>query len=70
MGNYTSIEKEFNTRIDASLKELFASQPDANNSPNIQQQANALINKTLLEMRNEKMQSVCSITHRKLICYI
>lgn len=70
MGNYTSIEKEFNTRIDASLKELFASQPDANNSPNIQQQANALINKTLLEMRKEKMQSVCSITHRNLICYI
>lgn len=70
MGNFTSIEQEFNTRITPEVNKIMQSQANGANPQNVQNMINDLIQKTLFEMRREKMQSLCSITNRNLICYI
>lgn len=70
MGNYTSIEQDFNSRIATEAKQLILAQSNAANPQNVQNQINELISKTLLEMRKERMKALCAITNRNLICYI
>lgn len=70
MGNYTSIEQDFNSRIATEAKQLILAQSNGANPQNVQNQINELISKTLLEMRKERMQALCAITNRNLICYI
>jgi len=70
LGNFTSIEQEFNNTVEPQIAALFASQPNAANNPAVKQKANNIIYKTLLDMRKEKMQAVYKITNRNLICYI
>ena len=70
MGNFTSIEQEFNTRINPEINRIMQLQPNNANPQNVQNKINELIQSTLFEMRKEKMQELCSITGRNLICYI
>ena len=70
MGNFTSIEQEFNTRITPEVNRILQAQPGSANPQATQNQINEIIQKTLFDMRKEKMQDLCSITRRNLICYI
>lgn len=69
MGNYTSIEQEFSKKVEPRIKVLIESQPNSANNPLRQQQLNQIISETLMQMRKEKMQTLCNITGRNLICY-
>ncbi len=70
MGNFTSIEAEFNNRINSEIGKIL-NDPAINTNPQAtQSKINELFQKTLLKMRMEKMQALCNITHRNLICYI
>lgn len=70
MGNFTSIEQEFNTRIAPEVNSILQSQSGSANPQNVQNQINELFKNTLFNMRKEKMQALCEITGRNLICYI
>lgn len=70
MGNFTSIEQEFDSRISPIISQLINSQQNTSNPQGLQNRINSEIKKVLLEMRKEKMKALCSITHRNLICYI
>lgn len=70
MGNYTSIEAEFNNRLAPQANSIMESQQNAANPQLVQNQIHDLIQKTLFEIRKEKMQALCGITDRNLICYI
>ena len=70
MGNFTSIEQEFNTRIKPEIKQIIKSQTGTPNPQALQSQINDKVNHLLMEMRAEKMQTLCAITGRNLICYI
>ena len=70
MGNFTSIELDFNNRINANIGSIL-NDPSINGNPQAtQNKVNELIQKTLLDMRIEKMQALYKITNRNLICYI
>lgn len=70
MGNFTSIEAEFNRRLAPQANAIMQSPQNAANPQLAQNQINDLIQKTLFEMRKERMQALCDITGRNLICYI
>ena len=62
MGNFTSIEQEFNTRITPEINRIMQSQSNNTNPQNIQNIRNNVVQNTLFEMREQKMQERCSIT--------
>ena len=69
MGNYTSIESEFNNRVTPEIDAFLKSQP-SNIAPGlIQNQISNISQRVLGEMRIEKMQELCETTGRNLICY-
>lgn len=70
MGNFTSIEQEFNVRIAPEVDRILKSQTNNKNPQATQNQINDLIQNTLFKMRNERMQTLCNVTGRNLICYI
>ena len=70
MGNFTSIEAEFNKRIAPQVNVMLQSQQNGANPQQVQTQINDLMQKTLFAMRQEKMQDVYNITGRNIICYI
>ncbi|MBO6138359.1 MAG: serine protease [Lachnospiraceae bacterium] len=70
MGNFTSIEKEFNTLIEPQINQFINTQGQNANPQAVQNKVNEIIQKTLLEMRISKMKELCDVTHRNLICYI
>lgn len=70
MGNFTSIEQEFNIRIAPEVDRILKSQTNNKNPQATQNQINDLIQNTLFKMRNERMQTLCNVTGRNLICYI
>lgn len=70
MGNFTSIEQEFNSRIAPEVNRIMQSQANGANPQNVQNMINDLIKKTLFEMRREKMQSLCSITNSPGNCRV
>lgn len=70
MGNFTSIETEFTGRISTGISTILTNPRLQGNQQATQNKINELIQKTLLEMRIEKMQALCAITQRNLICYI
>ena len=70
MGNFTSVDQEFNNRIAPEVNKILQAQSSPVNPQATQNQINELIQKTLSEMRKEKMQALCAITGRNLICYI
>lgn len=70
MGNFTSIEAEFNRRLAPQANAIMQSPQNAANPQLAQNQINDLIKKTLFEMRKERMQALCDITGRNLICYM
>jgi len=67
MGNYTQIEKEFGNRIQHKLNFVLQKQLPPNQ---IQNELNQLLQTELALFRFEKMQNVCKITNRNLICYV
>lgn len=69
MGNYTSIEQEYITRINPKVDNIIKSATNGISQSVIQNKVNDVIQSTLFEMRKEKMQALCSITNRNLICY-
>ena len=58
MGNFTSIEQEFDSRISPIISQLINSQQNTSNSQGLQNRINSEIKKVLLEMRKEKMQAL------------
>jgi len=70
MGNFTSIETEFNKRVSPQVNTLLQGQQNGANPQIIQNQINEIVQQTLFAMRQEKMQDVCTITGRNIICYI
>ena len=70
MGNFTSIEKEFNTLVEPQINQLINTQGQNVNPQAVQNKVNEIIQKTLLDMRIAKMKELCDVTHRNLICYI
>ena len=70
MGNFTSIEKEFNTLVEPQINKLINTQGQNVNPQAVQNKVNEIIQKTLLDMRIAKMKELCDVTHRNLICYI
>ena len=70
MGNFTSIETEFNNRVSPQVNTLLQGQQNGANPQIIQNQINDIVQQTLFAMRQEKMQDVCTITGRNIICYI
>ena len=70
MGNFTTVEQEFNSRIAPEANRILQTQTNPANPQATQNQINDLIQNTLFTMRKEKMQSLCDITGRNLICYI
>ncbi len=70
MGNFTSIEAEFNSRLTPQVNVIMQSPQTVNNPQLVQNQIHDLISSTLLQMRIEKMHALCDITGRNLICYI
>ena len=69
MGNYTSIEKEFNALFEPQINQLINTQGQNANPQAVQNSVNEIIQKTLLDMRIDKMKELCEVTHRNLICY-
>lgn len=71
MSNYTTIEKEFNSIMESKISNFFS---DLNinelSTQQVQNQIDQLTNETLENMRMDKMQELCSVTNRNLICYI
>ena len=70
MGNFTSVEAEFNELINPKITGIIGGQQSNANPQVIQNQINEAIQETLLNMRKQKMQALCNVTHRNLICYI
>ena len=70
MGNYTDIEQEFNTLVNPKIETILQGAGQTNNQQIIKNQIDGAIRETLTEMRNIKMQEVCKLTGRNLICYI
>lgn len=69
MGNFTDIERELNERIKPICDELMRS-AQLVNPQQLQNTINQTIQDELAKMRFEKMQAVCKITNRNLICYV
>ena len=69
MGNYTSVEQEFNARFTPEAEKIIQSLANTPNPQIIQNKINELTYATLFEMRKEKMKKLCDKTHRNLICY-
>ena len=70
MGNYTSIESEFNKRVNAEIGKVLID-PSSSISPQAaQKRIDEQIQKTLFAMRMEKMQALHTITNRNVICYV
>ena len=70
MGNFTSIEAEFNKRVNAEIGKILTN-PTVNGNPQAtQNKINEQIQKTLLAMRIEKMQALHKKTNRNIICYV
>ena len=67
MGNYTDIEREFETIIQPKLANLFATNP--NNTPQRQELVNATITQELFALRQRKMNDLFQFTNRNIICY-
>lgn len=67
MGNYTDIEKEFESIIQPKINGILALNP--NNTPQRQQQINATISQELFLLRTRKMNDLSSFTERNVICY-
>ena len=70
MGNFTSIDSDFNNRINPKIVSILNDPTLKGNTQATQDKINGIIQNTLLEMRIEKMQALCGITNRNLICYI
>lgn len=68
MGNFTDTEKDFNKRIEPIVKRILVGSPVI--TPQLQGDINKAIQDELANMRFEKMQEICSITNRNLICYV
>lgn len=69
MGNFTDIEKEFGKRIDPIINQL-ANNPYNLNLQKRQADIQRAIQDELTKFRIEKMQEICQITGRNLICYV
>ena len=70
MGNFTSIEAEFNKRVNVEIGKILMD-PTVNGNPQaMQNKINEQIQKTLLAMRIEKMQALHKKTNRNIICYV
>ena len=67
MGNYTDIEKEFESIIQPKLNAILVANP--NNTPQRQHQINATISQELFVLRTNKMTDLSSFTGRNVICY-
>lgn len=70
MDNFTNIEAEFNRRIEPQIDAYIKNQPQNANPQAIQNEINGIIQQVLFQMRQERMQNLCHITHRNVICYI
>lgn len=71
MGNYTSIENEFNSIVNSQIPKVLAEAKEKGYSDqDIHNRINEIVNSTLLDMRMKKMREVCEVTDRNLICYI
>lgn len=70
MGNFTSIESEFDLRVKPEIANCIQSQSQNSNPQVIQNKINEVIQRVLLEMRIEKMRDLYNYTHRNVICYI
>ena len=71
MGNYTSIENEFNLTVNSQIAKVLAeASENGYSNQDIHDRINGIVNSTLLDMRMKKMREVCEVTNRNLICYI
>ncbi len=68
MGNFTDTEKEFNRRCEPIVNRIL--QGAYAISPQLQNRVNQAIQDELAKMRFEKMQEICKVTDRNLICYV
>lgn len=71
MGNYTDIEKEFTQLVQPEIDKILKNGNMGSIDPaQIQNNINQTINAVLLKIRISKMQKICEITDRNLICYV
>ena len=70
MGNFTDIEREFNEKLNNELLNILNNPQFQNNQQLIKQKIDEQIDSILREMRFSKMQELCNVTNRNLICYI
>lgn len=70
MGNFTSVEKEFNKRVQPEIDIILKQNINNPNQQAVQAQVNDVISNTLKAMRIEQMNSIRAITGRNIICYI
>lgn len=70
MGNFTSIESDYNSRISPIINNIISKKASNMDEQAIKNQIAAAIQETLLKMRIEKMRDLVDITHRNIICYI
>ena len=70
MGNYTSVEQEFVLQLNSKISKLMQQSNIVGNADKINSDIRNLRIQLLSHMRKEKMQAVCNITGRNLICYV
>lgn len=68
MGNFTEIEREFNFAVQPQINKLLTTIPA--NTPQFQNEINAIFNNELSKMRFNFMKEIQNITGRNVICYI
>lgn len=68
MGNFTDIEKQFNKRVEPIINDLTGR--GIINPAKTQADIEYAIQNELTKFRLEKMQEICDLTGRNLICYV
>lgn len=70
MGNSTQVENDFNLQAKESVDKLLVERPELkNNNDALQREITKQFSQILLNMRMAKMQELCNVTGRNLICY-
>ncbi len=68
MGNFTEIDRAFNTAVGPRLNNLATRVPF--NTPQFQNEYNNIVNNELSKIRFGYMKEISNITGRNTICYI
>lgn len=70
MGNFTQVENDFNIQAKDAVDKLLTERLELkSNNDALQREITKQFSQILLNMRMVKMQELCNVTGRNLICY-